>query len=177
MQTAANDVADDKLSRRRFLGGAGVLFVAAAGAPVLAGCATSDEGPTAASRQAKGTAASLYRQEGCSCCATYADYLRDNGFDVDMKTVDDLEPVRARYGIPEAAVGCHTSEIDGYVVEGHVPTEAIRRLLAERPELDGISVTGMPTNSPGMGEPNGKPLDVLAFRKGRVTDYMSLTTY
>ena len=51
------------------------------------------------------------------------------------------------------------------------------RLLAERPELDGISVIGMPTNSPGMGEPNGKPLDILAFHKGRVTDYMSVTTY
>ena len=177
MQTAANESTDETLSRRRFLGGASLLFAVAAGAPLLAACGASNDEPNATARQVQGTAATLYRQEGCSCCATYADYLRDNGFDVDMKTVDDLQPVRARYGIPEDAVGCHTSEIDGYVVEGHVPTEAIQRLLAERPELDGISVIGMPTNSPGMGEPNGKPLDVLAFRSGRVTNYMSLTTY
>lgn len=170
-------LADEHLSRRRFLGGAGLLLVVASGAPLIAACARPDEERTAASGRAQGTAVTLYRQEGCSCCATYADYLRDDGFDVGMKTVDDLQPVRARYGIPEAAVGCHTSDIDGYVVEGHVPTAAIQRLLAERPDLDGISVIGMPINSPGMGKPNGKPLDVLAFRKGSVTDYMSITTY
>ena len=119
----------------------------------------------------------LHRAEGCSCCATYADYLRENDFDVDMKTHDDLEPIRARYGVPEAAVGCHTSVIDGYVVEGHVPVEAIDRLLSDRPTLNGISVVGMPVNSPGMGEPNGQPLDILSFHEGRVADYMSVTTF
>lgn len=119
----------------------------------------------------------LYRQEGCSCCATYADYLGENGFAVDMNTLDDLEPIRERYGIPEEAVGCHTSLVDGYVVEGHVPVEAINRLLSERPPFDGISVVGMPVSSPGMGEPNGRPLDVLSFRGGTVDDYMTLTTF
>lgn len=119
----------------------------------------------------------LHRAEGCSCCATYADYLRENGFTVDMRTEDDLAPIRRRYGIPEAAVGCHTSVVDGFVVEGHVPVEAIERLLSERPAVDGISVVGMPVNSPGMGEPNGQPLDVLSFRGGRVADYMSVTTF
>ena len=94
-----------------------------------------------------------------------------------MNTLDDLEPIRQQYGIPEAGVGCHTSVVDGYVVEGHVPMEAIARVLSERPDLDGISVVGMPANSPGMGEPNGQPLDVLSFRDGRVEDYMSVTTF
>lgn len=122
-------------------------------------------------------AVTLYRKEGCSCCATYADYLRENGFTVDMNTLDDLDSIREQYGIPEAGVGCHTSVVDGYVVEGHVPVEAIDRLLSDRPALDGISVVGMPTNSPGMGDPNGEPLDVLSFRGGRVADYMSVTTF
>ena len=108
---------------------------------------------------------------------TYADYLRDSGFTVEMNTVDDLAPVRERYAVPEAAVGCHTSVVDGYVVEGHVPVEAIDRLLSERPALDGISVVGMPANSPGMGEPNGQPLDIVSMRNGRVTEYMSTTTF
>lgn len=94
-----------------------------------------------------------------------------------MKTVDDLEPIRERHGIPEAGVGCHTSLIDDYVVEGHVPVEAINRLLSERPAIDGISVVGMPGNSPGMGEPNGEPLAILSIRDGRVADYMSVTTF
>lgn len=155
------------------------LSVAAMGGgmSVLAACGDSGSERLAASGPARTTPVSLYRQEGCSCCATYADYLRENGFTVDMATVDDLGPVRERNAIPEAAVGCHTSEVDGYVVEGHVPVEAIDRLLSERPALDGISVVGMPSNSPGMGEPNGKPLDILSFHDGRVEDYMSMTTF
>lgn len=120
----------------------------------------------------KGRQVVLYRQTGCSCCATYADYLRKHGFRVTMNTVDDLTPVRAEYHVPEAGVGCHTSVIDGYTVEGHVPVEAIDRLLAERPRVDGISVVGMPMNAPGMGDPNGQPLEVLSINDGRVAPYM-----
>ena len=166
-----------RISRRAFLRSTGVLAVAGGGAAVLAACGGSGSERTQASAPANGTAVTLYRQEGCSCCATYADYLRENGYAVDMNTVEDLEPIRERYGIPEAGVGCHTSVVDGYVVEGHVPVEAIDRLLLERPAVDGISVVGMPGNSPGMGDPNGEPLDVLSFRGGRVADYMSVTTF
>lgn len=151
---------------------------AGAGASVLAACGSSGSERTQASAPADGgVPVTLHRQTGCSCCATYADYLRDNGFSVDMRTVNDLTPIRERYGIPEDAVGCHTSVVASYVVEGHVPVEAIERLLSERPALDGISVVGMPSNSPGMGEPNGEPLDILSFRQGRVAGYMSVTTF
>lgn len=178
VQVKADERAEGELSRRRFLRRAGALVAFGAAAPLLAAaCGGPDVGRTSAPRQAQGTAVTLYRQEGCSCCATYADYLRDNGFSVAMETVDDLDPVRERYSIPEAAVGCHTSEVEDYIVEGHVPVEAIQRLLAERPEFEGISVTGMPISSPGMGEPNGTPLDVLSFRSGQVNDYMSVTTF
>lgn len=168
---------DHRLSRRGFLRVAGLCVAAGGGIAVLAACGGSGtDGPQTA-RPARGTAVTLYRQEGCSCCATYADYLEENGFTVRMDTLDDLGPVRERYGIPADAVGCHTSLIEGYVVEGHVPVEAINRLLADRPKIDGITVTGMPSNSPGMGEPNGQPLDILSFREGRTSDYMSVTTY
>lgn len=152
-------------------------MVAGSGVALLAACGDSGSDPPEASAPVGGTAATLYREEGCSCCATYADYLRENGFTVEMNTVDELEPTRERYGVPEAATGCHTSVIGDYVVEGHVPVQAIERLLTERPALDGISVVGMPTNSPGMGEPNGEPLDILSFRAGRVDSYMSVTTF
>ena len=165
------------ISRRAFIRSAGLLAFVGAGVSILAACGDSGSDRSQASATADVRAATLYRQVGCSCCATYADYLRENGFAVDMNTVENLEPIRERYGIPQAAVGCHTSVVDGYVVEGHVPVEAIDRLLSERPAVDGISVVGMPVNSPGMGEPNGQPLDVLSFRGGRVGDYMSVSTF
>lgn len=147
------------------------------GVSVLSACGASGTQRPQASAPPGAKTVTLYREEGCSCCVTYADYLRENDFAVDMKTVDDLEPVRERHGVPEAGVGCHTSVVDGYVVEGHVPVEAIHRLLSERPAIDGISVVGMPANSPGMGGPNGEPLAVLSIRDGRVSDFMSVTTF
>lgn len=169
-----------QLSRRRFLRSAGLAVVAGGTISVLAACGDDGDGtatPAPPPGSPRGTSVSLYRQEGCSCCASYAGYLEDNGFTVAMDTVDDLGPVRDRYAIPEDAVGCHTSVIEDYVIEGHVPVEAIDRVLIERPAVDGISVTGMPANAPGMGDPNGEPLAILAFSDGRVSDYMSVTTF
>ena len=168
---------DRYLTRRWFLRSAGVLVLAGGGVSALASCAGSASESSQNAAPIGGGAVNLFREEGCSCCATYADYLRENGFAVDMKTVDDLKTIRDRYGIPEEAVGCHTSVVDGYVVEGHVPVEAINRVRTERPTVDGISVVGMPVSAPGMGEANGRPLDVLSFRNGTVDDYMSVTTF
>ena len=167
------------LSRRRFLRVAGALAVAVP-LGALTGCAKPSgvAGPrTSASANIANDDAVLFRQVGCACCATYADYLRANGFTVRMETVDDLAPVREDNAIPEDAVGCHTTLLDGYVIEGHVPAEAITRLLSEESKLDGISVVGMPVNSPGMGEPNGQPLAIKSFKDGQVLDYMSVTTF
>ena len=167
----------DGLDRRAFLRSVGLVALAGSGVSLLAACGGSGSERTQATSAARGSAVTLHHAEGCSCCATYADYLRDNGFTVEVNTLDDLGPTRERYGIPEAAVGCHTSVLDDYVVEGHVPVAAIDRLLNERPAIDGISVVGMPTSAPGMGEPNGRPLDVLSFTNGRVEDYLSVTTF
>ena len=164
------------ISRRMFLRSVGLALFVGSTASVVAAC--GDRAPRErASAPAGARSVTLHRQEGCSCCATYADYLRDNGFDVEMNTLADLTTTRERYRIPEAAVGCHTSVVDGYVVEGHVPMAAIDRLLSERPTIDGISVVGMPANSPGMGEPNGEPLTVVSFRDGQVADYMSVVKF
>ena len=168
---------EDPIGRRDFLRSAGLLVLVGAGVFGLAACGDAGSERPRVSAAARGMAVTLYRKEGCGCCVSYADYLRENGFTVDVKTVGDLDPIRERYAIPEAGVGCHTSVVDGYVVEGHVPVEAIDRLLSERPAIDGISVIGMPTNSPGMGEPNGQPLGVLSFRNGRVDSYLSVSTF
>ena len=165
------------VSRRSFLRSAGMVLLAGSGLSALAGCGSDGQEHSPDAETGLNGAVALYRQEGCSCCAAYADYLREQGYSVDVSTLDDLASVRERYRIPKDAVGCHTSILDGYVVEGHVPVEAIKRLLSERPALDGISVVGMPVNSPGMGQPNGEALDVLSFRNGRIDDFMSVTTF
>lgn len=103
-------------------------------------------------------------------------HLRENGFQVTTIDVDDLSRVKARYGTSGALESCHTALVDGYVIEGHVPADVIRRLLEERPDVRGLAVPGMPVGSPGMEVPSGQrdPYDVLAFdSEGNVSIYAS----
>ena len=77
--------------------------------------------------------------------------------------MNDLRAVKINYGITPELRACHTAVVDGYVIEGHVPAETIRRLLAERPDVAGLAVPGMPMGSPGMEGARKDPYDVLAF--------------
>ena len=94
--------------------------------------------------------ATLYKNPQCSCCEGYADYLRQNGFQVDVKPTNDLAEISHKAGIPDGLEGCHTMFIDGYVIDGHVPVNVVRKLLAEKPTIAGITLPGMPMGSPGM---------------------------
>ncbi|MFC0809039.1 DUF411 domain-containing protein [Ensifer sp. P24N7] len=94
--------------------------------------------------------ATLYKNPQCTCCEGYAAYLRDNGFAVDVKPTNDLAEISRKAGVAEAFQGCHTMFIDGYVVDGHVPVNVIRKLLTEKPTIAGITLPGMPMGSPGM---------------------------
>jgi hypothetical protein len=102
--------------------------------------------------------ATVYKSPACGCCAVYTDYLRENGFEVRVKDVEGTAVVKRMFGIRPELQSCHTSLIDGYVVEGHVPVETIRQLLEERPDIRGISLPGMPTGVPGMPGPRSEPL-------------------
>ena len=83
-----------------------------------------------------------------------------------------MDAVHAKHGVPSHLRQCHIALVQGYVIEGHVPVDAIRRLLKEKPPLVGLAVAGMPVGSPGMEGPNPRPYDVLAFdRQGRVSVY------
>lgn len=88
---------------------------------------------------------------GCMCCHRWAAYLRDHGAEVWVKPDPELTDYKRDVGVPSAASSCHTALIEGYVVEGHVPVEAILKMLNERPEAIGIATPGMPPDSPGMG--------------------------
>ena len=110
--------------------------------------------------------AALYKDPHCTCCTGYADYLRAEGFDVTVNIADDLSKVSADAGVPAELQGCHSTFLEGYVVDGHVPVEAIRKLLTERPAIAGITLPGMPEGSPGMGGTKTEPFTIYAVRKG-----------
>jgi len=113
----------------------------------------------------------MYRSEGCDCCVKWADYLEAEGWEVTTETVSDMYPVKQENGVPGQLQSCHTALVDGYVIEGHVPIEDIRRLLAERPDAIGLSAPGMPPNSPGMD------LDVENEWQTVLFDGESMTVY
>ena len=94
--------------------------------------------------------ATLYKNPQCTCCEGYAAYLRQNGFDVDVKPTNDLAEISRKAGVPEQFQGCHTMFVDGYVVDGHVPVDVVKKLLSERPAVAGITLPGMPLGAPGM---------------------------
>lgn len=108
-------------------------------------------------------AVTLYKTPECGCCESYADYLRAAGFTVLVKPTNELSEISRKAGIPSELQGCHTAFLGDYVVEGHVPVEAIRKLLAERPALKGIVLPGMPEGSPGMSGTKAAPFTIYAI--------------
>jgi len=120
--------------------------------------------PISRSFAAASTALQVWKDPWCGCCTAYADYLEQNGFKVTRIDHQDMNPVKRKLGTEQAA-SCHTVEIDGYVVEGHVPVAAINKMLHERPAIHGIALPGMPLNSPGMGPEKPGSLKVLQLDK------------
>lgn len=117
------------------------------------------------------TEVTVYKSPTCGCCEKYIDYLRENGFTVKAVNESDMDAVKKRYRVSHIA-SCHTALINGYVVEGHVPIGAIRKLLKEKPAIVGISAPGMPINSPGMGEMKKGTLTIYAVPKDRKEPYV-----
>ena len=125
----------------------------------------------AESLAADATGAVLYKDPDCGCCEGHARYLEANGFKVDVKPTQGLSMLKKMLGVPEALAGCHTTVIDGYVVEGHVSAPTIRRLLRERPKITGISLPGMPVGTPGMEGPKSEPFVVYEIGAGEPKVY------
>ena len=113
----------------------------------------------------------MYKNDGCMCCTKWADHMNEEEFAVIEKPVPNLNQIKADYGISRKNASCHTSLVDGYIVEGHVPVEDVQRLLKEQPEAIGLTVPGMPIGSPGM-EIEGRKADkydVLLIAKNGTT--------
>lgn len=108
----------------------------------------------------------VYKTPTCGCCSAWVGYLKDNGFTVTSYDLNDLTEVKAKHGLTDPRLkSCHTAIVDGYVVEGHVPVDDIRRLLNDKPDVVGITAPGMPQMSPGMMSLVPQGYDVLSFDK------------
>ncbi len=99
------------------------------------------------------------RDPACGCCGSWIAHVKAAGFSVDEVQSENVAPLKTKLGVPLELSSCHTAEIGGYAIEGHVPADAIKRLLAEKPQAKGLAVGGMPTGSPGM-EVEGSPPDI-----------------
>ena len=106
----------------------------------------------------------------CPCCEDWVEHMKKAGFKVQVRNIDDLTPLARKLGVPDTLRSCHTSQIGGYVIEGHVPAADVKRLLAAKPKATGLAVPGMVAGSPGMDRgPTKLPYKVLLFQKNGAT--------
>lgn len=136
------------MTRRRF-----VFMTAAA----LAGGAL----PAAAQQRPRVT---MYKHPACGCCGEWAKHMEANGFYVETRMVEETMPIKRKFGVPDALASCHTAQVEGYVLEGHVPASDVWRLLRERPKVTGLAVPGMPIGSPGMEQGPPERYATISFR-------------
>jgi len=109
------------------------------------------------------------KDPSCGCCGAWVDHIRQAGFPADVVETPGVNRIKTRLGVPPALASCHTAEVDSFVIEGHVPASALKRLLAERPAgAKGLAVPGMPVGSPGMEVDGVDPdeYDVVLFGQG-----------
>ena len=116
----------------------------------------------------------VYKSPTCGCCTKWVSHLEKNGFKVNAKNMQNMNPVKQQMGVQPQYQSCHTAKIGKYFIEGHVPAKDIKRLLKEQPDIKGLSAPGMPMGSPGMEGPRKDRYDVVAIDKNnRATVYSS----
>lgn len=148
-------------SRRDFLAAAALALVAR---PALLGAAEAPSGT------AKLPPITVYKSASCGCCRKWVDHIKAAGFAVTARDTEDIDQVKRMMGVPAALASCHTGLVAGYVVEGHVPADLVRKLVLEKPKgVKGLAVPGMPQGSPGMETGVKDAYDVVAFDRSGTT--------
>lgn len=127
-----------------------------------AGMASSDAATQTAALSADTVV--VYKTPTCGCCNKWVDHIAENGFVVVTHDLDNLQATKRTLGVPARHTSCHTATVRGYTIEGHVPADLIRRLIADKPGgVRGLAVPGMPMGSPGMEGIISQEYDVLSF--------------
>lgn len=107
----------------------------------------------------------VYKTPTCGCCSKWVDHMKASGFKVVTQDMNDVTPHKLRLGVPVGMGSCHTAEVGGYLLEGHVPAEDIKRLLAEKPQAKGLVSPGMPQSAPGMDLPGKQAYEIFLVRQ------------
>lgn len=114
----------------------------------------------------------VYKSPTCGCCGKWVEHMKTNGFKVVTHETNDVTPYKQRLGVPLGMGSCHTAEVSGYLVEGHVPADDVKRLLAEKPKAKGLVSPGMPQSAPGMDMPGKQPYEIFLVRQdGSTTSF------
>lgn len=129
-------------------------FVGALGISVLASTQAYAEKPSEMT---------VFKTPWCGCCQVWVEAMENAGYRVKVNDLEDLSLIKKQASVTDKLAGCHTAVLDNYVLEGHVPLQAIEKLMAERPSIRGIAVPGMPRGSLGMGYDENARYDVFAF--------------
>lgn len=118
----------------------------------------------------------VYRSPTCGCCGEWIQHLKENDFVVKDYVTNDVQLIKDKYGVTANMASCHTAIVNGYVVEGHVPADDIKKMINDKPNIIGISVPGMPVGTPGMDMGGRKdPYQVVSFDKEK--NYQVVKSY
>ena len=121
-----------------------------------------------------GNTVTVFKSEMCGCCVGYISELEKNGFDVNVVIMDDMAEVKSKFNIPLDMQSCHTAVVGNYFIEGHVPIEAVNKLLKEKPDIDGIALPKMLAGSPGMPGEKTEPFKILSITNGNSKEYITI---
>lgn len=121
-----------------------------------------------------GVKATIFKSPQCGCCEGYSSYLKQKGFDVEMVEMEDLTPIKQKYNIPRNMESCHTTVIGDHFIEGHMPIEAVKKVLAEDSGVEGIALPNMPAGAPGMPGTKRGTWVIYGISQGVVSEFMKL---
>ena len=159
----------------QILPAAALVALTVAGFAAFGNTADTVEPKLAVADFGTGQTVTLYKSPNCGCCSGYAKALEEVGFTVDIVETNEIDRIKSEQNIPPTGASCHTSIIGDYVVEGHVPLEAVEKLLTEKPDVAGIGLAGMPAGTPGMPGKKTAPYEVYQLTKdGEMLPYMTI---
>ncbi|MBI4439338.1 DUF411 domain-containing protein [Candidatus Woesearchaeota archaeon] len=121
------------------------------------------------------TGIEIFKSPTCGCCSIYAKHMQDKGFDAKVTDTYDVQAIKTKYNVPAQLSSCHTTIAGDYFVEGHIPLEAVEKLLTEKPDIAGIAMPGMPSGSPGMpGAKQGQFVIFSVGKDGSINEFMRI---
>jgi len=118
----------------------------------------------------------LYKSYTCGCCNGWKEHMESNGYKVNVVNMEDkdMPAIKRKYQVSRSLQSCHTAIIGDYIVEGHIPSKVIDKLLTEKPAIDGIGMAGMPSGSPGMPGPKNETWKIYSMKNGKTSLYEKL---